>query len=122
MITINSLNEIKQWFEKNGKMEFELPDGYFGRPGDNLDVLNSIFIETDALVIKLNITEASRKFIFYGEIDYEFVNGCLKISNFDSLIFEWERVGETELSVKEYNSGLIRFIPHSKYIPQGWKP
>jgi hypothetical protein len=32
MITNNSLHEIKNWFEENGEMEFELPDRYFGRP------------------------------------------------------------------------------------------
>jgi hypothetical protein len=112
MITINSLNEIKNWFEENGKMEFELPDRYFGRPGDSWYILEKIDIVEDSLVIKLNTTEASRKFVFCGEINYQFIDNCLAISNFDTLVFVWQEVEEPIFYSETYDSGSIRFIPH----------
>jgi hypothetical protein len=120
MITNNSHNEIRNWFEENGEMEFELPDRYFGRPGDNLDILEEIGIVENYLVIKLGTIEASRKFIFNGELHYQFIDDCLEISRFDLLNFEWQTVCPTVLHSKTYDSGSVRFIPHSKYVPLGW--
>jgi hypothetical protein len=120
MITTNLLNEIKNWFEENGKVEFELPDRYFGRPGDSWYIVEKIDIVEDSLVIVLNTTEASRKFVFCGEIRYQFVDDCLNISNFDLLTFEWQVVEEPIFHSEIYDSGSVRFIPHSKYVPLGW--
>jgi hypothetical protein len=61
MITLDSFNKIKNWFEENGKMEFELPDGYFGRPGDGGDTVIKIGIEGKFFIVIMN-TQDIRNF------------------------------------------------------------
>jgi hypothetical protein len=124
MISFDSLNEIRQWFNKNGKVEFDLPDDHFGRPGDSFDALDYINIEDNDLVIILNtietfrsISDALRKFIFHGEILYRFIDDCLEIDNFDLLVFEWQEAEEPIYHTETYNYGTVRFIPNSKYAP-----
>jgi hypothetical protein len=119
MITLDSLNEIKQWFRENDTVEFELPDGYLGRPFDNIYIFDSIGIDNvkNILIIKFNINEI-KIFTLYGEISYKFIDGCLEISNFDSLVFEWEKIGKTEIGSKKYDFGIVRFIPSSKFLPK----
>jgi hypothetical protein len=121
MITIDSFNKIKQWFEKNDTVEFDLPDGHFGRPADGGDTVIKIGIEGKFFIVILN-TQDIRKFFFHGDINYEIVNGCLEISNFDSLVFEWQPAEETIFNTKLYESGMVRFIPNYKYFPKNWRP
>jgi hypothetical protein len=120
MLTTDSINEIKNWFNKNGKMEFDLPDGHFGRPGDSFDALDYINIEENDLVIILNtiesfrsISDASRKFIFRGKSRYQFVDNCLEISDFELLVFEWQEAEEPIYHTETYDYGTVRFIPCS---------
>jgi hypothetical protein len=119
MFTTNLLNEIKNWFEENGKVEFELPDRYFGRPGDSDTILENIKIEENNLVIRFK-NKALRKFVFRGETNYKFIDDCLELSNFELLAFEWQEAEEPIFHSETYDFGSVRFIPHSKYVPPEW--
>jgi hypothetical protein len=118
--------EIKKWFEKNGKVEFILPDGFYGRPGDCWYLLDKIYIEDSQLFLEFS---NEKKLTFHGEITYHFVNNCLEITNFDLFVFKWQETisdniewlipKQTFQIITEpnvYHEGAVRFIPCSSFF------
>jgi len=114
----NMITEIQNWFQATVSVEFELPDGHYGRPHDGGYSLKSIHAEEDKLFVEVAAEFAidiegqkmfgtSIMFIFQGSPQVRVVDvspdayqshlfhpiyRCLEIYNFQFLALHRKRI------------------------------
>jgi hypothetical protein len=100
---------IEQWFQRTGGGGLVLPDGWYGRPFDNLLRLTSVTDSGDRLTLVLedNITLS-----FTGPVSVQTSGNELLLVRFDDLIFEARAFGAPEVMVKagRYGEGEVKII------------
>ena len=99
---------IEHWFMLAGGGGLVLPDGWFGRPNDNLHQLtyvetrpHKLLIELDSLLL-LVITDLS---------NIRVEKSALVLTDFSQCVFDWQEYGSAKPNVSIYHSGEIRMIP-----------
>jgi hypothetical protein len=99
---------IQDWFSGFGGGGLVLPDGWFGRPHDNLHRLTFIASRPSWLIIELDeqflLTIRDAKVVARENRD-------LVISGFASCTFDWKEYGDTRGHVTHYDHGEVRLVP-----------
>ncbi|MCP3877281.1 MAG: hypothetical protein GY701_02635 [Sulfitobacter sp.] len=54
MTSAEVMDEVRLWFEASSVASMELPDGWFGRPHDNMHRLTWFAVRDDKLIIELD--------------------------------------------------------------------
>jgi len=102
---------IRLWFEREKKSGLILPDGWYGRPYDNLYELESIE-ESGADISICLVPLLELHFTSVGCV--QFRDRDLVISNFSKLRFKWIGVGTSEGS-RTYFSGEVKLVSSRVY-------
>ena len=128
-------DEIRSWFQQVKKVEYQLPDGTLsGKPGDVRFGLVNIYAENERLFIELlndfNISASlTELFIFQGFTQIRFIDNCLDIYGFESLMVKWRteispgskrfdgKIDQPETHLDEYDEGTVRFVPYGFLNP-----
>jgi hypothetical protein len=97
---------LRDWFEREGGAGLVLPDGWYGRPFDNVHTLVSVNHEANDLTIEL---ERNLLLHFRGLRNLESRDHDLVFTDFDYLQFKWAGIG-TPGGTKEYYGGEVRLI------------
>ena len=100
---------ISQWFEREEGAGLVLPDGWYGRPFDNL--LNLISIERDAIVLVIEL-DSGLVLHFTGLRNIQSHGHDLVFSDFDSLQFKENGPGISG-GTKVYSDGEVRLVSQS---------
>ena len=135
------IGDIKNWFQKMKSVDIILPTGHFGRPHDCFFCLKSIYAEDNKIFIELvnDLTvntdlESPLLFVFQGFMQIQFIDNCLEIYNFQSLLVQThsgtlpygERLDgkkiQPETHIKEYDEGMVRFIPYESPFNPNYRP
>jgi hypothetical protein len=101
---------ILDWFSKKTGGSLYLPDGWFGRPYDNIHQISSIN-ETKSGNIQLVLDENIFLY-FVGLEKAQQDSRDLILGPFDTLFFEWKDPQNNSQMTKEYCSGEVRIISH----------
>lgn len=99
---------VQKWFNKTGGGGLVLPDGWYGRPYDNLHRLTDIKSVGNVLRIELD----DRLVLdFQKPITARIVDSNLLIEGFENLLFDWQEYGSNEKHSTNYSSGVVSFVP-----------
>lgn len=99
--------KIHNWFLKHKSGGLILPDGWFGRPYDNLHQLTGISEKESSLEIILD-TMIKIKFVSLKSIHTN--NKELILSNFEKVYFKWTEYGSEIEHEKVFDSGEVRIV------------
>jgi hypothetical protein len=100
---------VRQWFGREKRGGLVLPDGWYGRPYDNLHTLVSINEETGALAIDLDV---GLMLHFTGLRSLQPRGRDLVFSKFDRLHFKWRGIGSPG-GTKDYSGGEVTLVSQS---------
>ena len=104
------MKEIERWNKNNKTFGLQLPDGWFGRPGDNQHRLTGSFDRDNKLILEF---DSQLYLIFTKPIVIEKSNNDLVISNFEQLIFDYQGYGDMTPHAKNYKSGAVTLVSYS---------
>ncbi|RMH16175.1 MAG: hypothetical protein D6696_18820 [Acidobacteria bacterium] len=98
---------IEDWFQATGGGGLVLPDGWFGRPHDNIHRLTFLAIRPLWLIMELD----ERLLLTVREpMAVRQRNGDLVISGFSSCVFDRKEYGGKRGFVKSYTDGELKFV------------
>jgi hypothetical protein len=99
---------ILEWFQTVKACGLILPDGWFGRPYDNLHRLTFIEARPHKLLLELDhqlwliLTDVSKVYTDNSELILE---------DFAQCVFDWQAYGSLSPQVKVYKSGVVKLVP-----------
>ncbi len=95
------------WLNQKKKFGIILPDGWFGRPMDNLHEVTWWIERTNKFIIEID----SQLYITLTKpIKLNSKKDSLIISNFLQCIFDYQGYGDMRAHSKMYNAGEITFV------------
>ena len=100
--------KITAWFTETWGGGLVLPDGWFGRPYDNIHRLESVTEKEDGLVVVLDDGQLTLK--FEGSPKIEATKSELVFSGFQRLTFDWKEYGSMEPHSDEYGQGEVKIV------------
>lgn len=108
-MSANWTNTIKEWFGKRWGASMVLPDGWYGRPYDNLHTLTSLEQSGESLIVVL---DCSIKLTFQGLKDVNITNSEIVFGPFEKLWFENSSMCNTsqKSTAIEYFAGEVRLV------------
>ena len=101
---------IGDWFKKNDCFGLILPNGWFGRPGDNCHQLTWTVEKENKLIIEL---DNQLYLIFTKPISYSIEGNKFIFSNFRQCVFDWQGYGDMTSHCSVYNSGEVKFASYT---------
>lgn len=100
---------VSQFFSDKSSAGLKLPDGWFGRPHDNQHRLTSVNATDESLHIQL---DGMHTLELTGEVNVELADGTLRLSDFDTLIWDREDYSTGHRIRKEFTDGHVEFVTH----------
>ncbi|MCB9140138.1 MAG: hypothetical protein H6642_17495 [Caldilineaceae bacterium] len=97
-----------QWFDTVKAGGLVLPDGWFGRPYDNLHRLSFIQKRPHKLLLEL---DQQLLLVFTALNRVEIENSELILTNFSQCVFDWQEYGNLKPHVAVYQTGTIKLVP-----------
>ncbi|HET6428852.1 MAG TPA: hypothetical protein VFJ30_10605 [Phycisphaerae bacterium] len=85
-----------------------LPDGWFGRPYDNLYMLEDVQVAGDVLTVYLS-EDTALVFERLGQVYLD--NSELVFEGFRSFSIRWKEYGGVQHREQTYDSGQVRLVP-----------
>ncbi|MBW8183204.1 hypothetical protein [Shewanella nanhaiensis] len=104
------MKEIEHWNKSNEAFGLQLPDGWFGRPGDNQHRLTYSLERENKLILEL---DNQLYLIFTKPLMIEKSGNDLVISNFKQLIFDYQGFGDMRSHNKPYGSGVVTLVSYN---------
>lgn len=98
---------IDNWFAIKKGAGLILPDGWFGRPHDNVHSLTYIEIRPHKLLLELD-NQLLLIFTDVGSVYLEENELCFK--DFSQLVFDWQEYGSMLSHATVYKNGIVKFI------------
>lgn len=105
---MNLEKKIANWFKDTWGGSLVLPNGWFGKPYDNIHQLESISENIDELLIVLD--DGHLKLKFEGKPQIEVSKSELVFCSFKCLLFNWIEYGSSESHSEEYHGGEVKFV------------
>jgi hypothetical protein len=111
---INQAREaIADWFRSNLVASMVLPDGWFGRPYDNLHSLTWTTTRSTRLLLEL---DGQLLLVFTGAPTVTVSAAGLVITGFRQLAFVWQGYGDMAPHGTVYDNGEVRLYPRAAAI------
>jgi len=99
---------ISNWFRVAGRSTLMLPDGWYGRPRDNLHALTFVVARPAKVLLELD----DHLLLVFTDLSIARVeNSEFILEQFAQLVFDWQGVAEVEPHVSVYREGQVRFVP-----------
>jgi len=109
MTPTEMIDVVRQWF---GKAEQALgpilPDGWFGRPYDNLYMLEDVQVVGDVLTVHLS---EDTLLVFERLERVSLDNSELVFDGFRTGSIRWKEYGGVQYREQVYKSGQVRLVP-----------
>lgn len=107
MTNTNTLAAIREFFASVGYAGLVLPNGWFGRPYDNLLPLSRSEATEQTLILEL---DTQLVLTFAGEPQVTSTEKGLRLSGFTALAWDWTGFGSTTLHHEEFASGEVELV------------
>lgn len=101
---------VNDWLAKNASISGPiLPDGWFGRPYDNLYQHNEIQVVCSNDGIRVDL-DSNTRLIIYNLLTVEVEKENLVFKDFDRVVFSW---GTKYENTKEFTAGNVKLVSMS---------
>ena len=98
---------IEDWFRVHGAAGLVLPDGWFGRPHDNIHQLSFLAVRPAWLILEFD----ERLLLTLRDVAQVAPGAAeLEISGFSSCVFDWKEYVNDTGHVRRYEGGAIRLV------------
>jgi len=97
---------VDAWFQRTGGGSLVLPDGWFGRPFDNLHQLTFSCARPNAILIEL---DDQLHLLLNGSVQIVEEDAALVLKGFTSCVFVWLEYGGGQTHRQVYDTGEVRF-------------
>jgi len=104
------MNEFESWNKKNEVFGLQLPDGWFGRPGDNQHRATYILDRDNKLILEL---DNQLYLVFTKPISIVKSGNDLVFSGFKQIVFDYQGYGNMKAYSKTYKSGAVTLVSSS---------
>ena len=101
------LAAVREFFRRVDHAGLVLPNGWFGRPYDNLLQLTRVEADETSLLIEL---DGQLILTFAGEPKLTASDRGLRLSRFVSLAWDWTEFGTTVLHHEHFSSVTVEFV------------
>jgi hypothetical protein len=101
------MNKFKSWNKNNEVFGLQLPDGWFGRPGDNQHRVTCTLERDNKLILEL---DDQLYLVFTKPINIEKSANDLVISGFRQLVFDYQGYGDMKAHSKTFRSGEVTLV------------
>lgn len=99
---------IQEWFRKRLGGGLVLPNGWFGRPYDNIHQLSELIEDGEKLSLSLDGGQLILN--FEGAPQIEATHEELVFTGFRSLRFDWKEYGSNRPHTDCFDSGLVKIV------------
>jgi len=99
---------IQEWFRKQVGGGLVLPNGWFGRPYDNIHQLSGL-LEGDE-TLSLSLDEEQLTLSFEGALRVDATHEELVFEGFRSLRFDWREYGSNRPHTDCFDSGVVKIV------------
>lgn len=100
------VEHIRSFFDEHPSVGLILPDGWFGRPHDNL----LFFTEVETFEGQLSIKFAQGEVLeLTGDLHVERNETSLAIQDFSALVWNWKSYGSNRTGRKTFSRGKVEF-------------
>lgn len=103
---ISGLMAVCSYFQEFGQAGLILPDGWFGRPYDNLFTLTGVQASYSLLKIEL---DGDLDLSFQGQVEVSRDQQEIAISGYDGLSFTWREDDSADYHSENFMNGAVRF-------------
>lgn len=109
MTRTEMIDLVQRWFAKAGQtLGPILPDGWFGRPYDNLFLLQDVQLDGDVLTVLLSEDTA----LVFDRLRHVNLDGSeLVFEGFCRCSIRWKEYGGVEYREQVYDAGQVRLVP-----------
>ena len=108
--TMNTVVEqIRSFFDEHPSVGLILPDGWFGRPHDNLLFFTEVEIFEGQLRVKFAQDEMLE---VTGDPHIDRNGASLTIQGFSTLVWSWKFYGSNRTERKVFSNGKVEFAGH----------
>ena len=105
--TATRSNQVRDWFSRTWGGGLILPDGWFGRPHDNIHRLTDVTEDESSLRIVL---DEQLSLTFHGNPSVQDNGKELVIVGYSRLAFDWEEYGSNVPHADSYDSGEVKLV------------
>jgi hypothetical protein len=107
MASSKALQELLDFFESVGFAGLKLPNGWFGKPHDNLHRLTEAYLVDEKMIIEL---DGRLKLTLTGSIEARRDGLSLSLNEFSIADWRWQEYGSNVIYRESFTGGKIRFI------------
>lgn len=100
-------DQIRSWFSRTWGGGLVLPDGWFGRPHDNIHHLTDVCEDENGLRIEL---DSRLSLTFLGNVSVQDNGDELVFSGYSRLEFDWKEYGSNLPHFDSYDDGEVKFV------------
>lgn len=109
MTSTEMIDLVRRWFVKAEQASGPiLPDGWFGRPYDNIFVLKDVQLAGDVLTVYLS-EDTTLVFDRLGRVYLD--NSELVFEGFRACALRWREYGGSRYEERTYDAGQVRLVP-----------
>jgi hypothetical protein len=105
---MNIETKIVDWFDQTGGGGLVLPNGWFGRPYDNIHQLDSVAVNDDGLVIVLDGGQLTLS--FEGVPKIEITRSDIIFSSFRRIVFDWKEYFSMKSHSENHEGGEVKIV------------
>ncbi|MDF1698654.1 MAG: hypothetical protein P1U56_22570 [Saprospiraceae bacterium] len=98
---------LEDWNKEFPRFGIELPNGWFGRPYDNIHLLTYIIERDNKIILEV---DKQLYLIFTKPIAIEINESTLIISDWEQFTFDRQVYGDMTANCDVYKSGIVKLI------------
>ena len=101
------ITEIEEWNRKFPRFGIELPNGWFGRPYDNIHFLTYIIERDNKIIIEV---DEQLYLLFTKPVTVNLNESTLILSDWQQFTFDRQGYGDMTANCDVYKSGTVKLI------------
>lgn len=98
---------IKDWFQNNSGGGLVTPDGWFGRPYDNIHMLTYLEVRPNKVILELD----EQLYLIFTNLKSVYTkDNDLCFEEFSQCVFDWQGYGDLKPNASLFRSGTIKIV------------
>lgn len=101
------IKNIKNWFQIKGGGSLITPDGWFGRPYDNIHMLTYLEVRPNKVILELD----EQLYLIFTDVKSVYTkNEELCFEEFSQCVFDWQGYGDLKPHATIFSSGIVKIV------------
>lgn len=105
--TVTRCDQVRDWFSRTWGGGLVLPNGWFGRPHDNIHRLTDVAEDEDSFRIEL---DNQLSLTFHGNVSVQDNGDELVIGGYTRIAFDWKEYGSNTPHADSYDHGEVKLV------------